>query len=109
MDSNIDTSQSYSEIENLNRLAQDHPYYALAHFHLLSHHKKNDSPLFNSVAAKTSLFFNNTNWLAWQLHLQANIEAATTLLNIENKIGQQIRTSNNEPQKTNIKCSVFSR
>jgi hypothetical protein len=50
-------------------MSEKYPWSSLAQFTLLNHYKKNNSPQFEEQATKTALFFNDTNWLAWQLHL----------------------------------------
>ena len=50
-------------------LLEKYPWCSVARLSLLQHYKKNNSPLFQEEARKTALFFNNTNWLNWQLHL----------------------------------------
>ncbi|HEY8688843.1 MAG TPA: hypothetical protein VIM07_06375 [Chitinophagaceae bacterium] len=51
------------------KMTQKYPWSSFAQFSLLQHYKKNNSPQFEEQATKTALFFNNSNWLAWQLHL----------------------------------------
>jgi len=51
------------------KMCEKYPWSSLAQFSLLKHYKKNNFPKFEEQATKTALFFNDSNWLAWQLHL----------------------------------------
>lgn len=72
MNSNSQLGESFSfataDETHLIKLTQQHPWCSVAQLYLLSAYKKN-SQQFEQQALKTALFFNNTNWLKWQLHL----------------------------------------
>ena len=55
-----------SELENI---TEKYPWCSVAHLSLLHSYKKNNSPHFEKQGIKTGLFFNNTSWINWQLHL----------------------------------------
>ena len=52
-------------------LAEKYPWCAVAQLSLLKAFKKNNPDQFDKQAGKTALFFNNTLWLNWQLHLRS--------------------------------------
>lgn len=54
---------------HLEKMAEKYPWCSIAQLSLLQHYKKNNSTKFEKQATKTALFFNNANWLNWQLHL----------------------------------------
>lgn len=58
--------------DDLQKVAQQHQWCSVAQLHLLNQYKKNNTPGLEERAAKTALFFTNTNWLSWQLHLLSN-------------------------------------
>ncbi len=55
-------------------IAGKYPWCSVAQFSLLLHAKKNNTTVLEEQAAKTALFFNNSKWLNWQLHLLSNPE-----------------------------------
>ncbi|MEO5783056.1 MAG: hypothetical protein ABIQ07_07290 [Ginsengibacter sp.] len=69
-------------------IAEKYPWCSVAQLSLLLHAKKNNTTQFEEQAAKTALFFNNSNWLNWQLHLLSKPET-------ENK-QKEITASDNE-------------
>ena len=61
--------------EELRKYVSDHPWCAPAQLHLL--HSLKGDPGFDKQALKTGLFFNNTQWLNWQLnHVGAGLASA---------------------------------
>jgi hypothetical protein len=54
----------------LQQVVREHPYFAPAHFFLLQHLKEGDAD-FTQQADVTSLLFNNTHWLNFQLQQTA--------------------------------------
>ena len=62
----------YSDTTQLGKFVHDHPYCAIAQFYLFSrlHQDENNSHR-DAQASKTALFFPNTKWLDYQLHLMA--------------------------------------
>lgn len=56
-----------NDIESLAKMVNDQPVSALSRFLLLYHLKKNNDPGFEKSLYKTALYFNNTNWLQFQL------------------------------------------
>ena len=70
------------------KMSEKYPWSSLAQFSLLKHYKKNNSSQFEEQATKTALFFNNSNWLAWQLDL----------LSKEN----EVKKIESEPSSTNV-------
>jgi hypothetical protein len=54
---------------HLEKIAEKYPWSSIAQLFLLHHYKKNNSIQLEKQATKTALFFNNANWLNWQLHL----------------------------------------
>ena len=73
MNSNSDLSEKFPLINKdeseLKAFTEKYPWCSIAQLSLLHHYKKNNSLQFEQQATKTALFFNNTNWLNWQLHL----------------------------------------
>ena len=57
-------SVTIGELENM---AQQHPYFAAAHFLLLKKMQDTDHPQFNTQLHKTTLYFNNPLWLQFLL------------------------------------------
>jgi hypothetical protein len=55
-------------------IGEKYPWCSVAQLSSLVYAKKNNTTQFGEQAAKTALFFNNTNWLNWQLHLLSNFE-----------------------------------
>jgi len=53
----------------LETLAEKYPWCSLAQLSLLHSYKEHSPSQFDKQAQKAALFFNNTNWLNWQLHL----------------------------------------
>ena len=51
------------------KMAEKYPWCSMAQLSLLQHYKKSNSTHFEKQALKTALFFENSNWLNWQLHL----------------------------------------
>src|SRR5665647_1771525 len=60
-------SRAGNDIESLEKMVNDQPVSALSRFLLLYHLKKNNDPGFEKSLHKTALYFNNTNWLQFQL------------------------------------------
>ncbi len=54
-------------VNELERMAEQHPYFAAAHFLLLKKMQDTDHPQFNSQLHKTTLYFNNPLWLQFLL------------------------------------------
>jgi hypothetical protein len=54
-------------IDELERMALQHPYFAAAHFLLLKKMQDTDHPQFNNQLHKTTLYFNNPLWLQFLL------------------------------------------
>ena len=73
MNSNDDFNERSSLIKKdgseLKAFTEKYPWCSIAQLSLLHHYKKSNSLQFEQQATKTALFFNNTNWLNWQLHL----------------------------------------
>jgi len=71
----VDKDENQLEI-----LTAKYPWCSVARLSLLQAYKKNKAPQFEEQARKTALFFNNTNWLNWQLNKyetdEVNIEEA---------------------------------
>ena len=65
-------------VDELERMAQEHPYFAAAHFLLLKKMQDTAHPQFNSQLHKTTLYFNNPLWL--QFLLQPETVANFTVL-----------------------------
>jgi len=57
---------------HLEELSQKYPWCSVAQLSLLQHYKKNNAIQFEEQAKRSALFFNNTAWLNWQLHLLSN-------------------------------------
>ena len=57
-------SVTIGELENM---AQQHPYFAAAHFLLLKKMQDTDQPQFSTQLHKTTLYFNNPLWLQYLL------------------------------------------
>lgn len=83
-----------SQLENI---AGKYPWCSVAQLSLLHSYKKNNMPQFDNQASKTALFFNNTNWLNWQLHLLSK-EYETVKNN-----GEEWPASTIEHQEQNVK------
>ena len=66
------TMLSLESRERLLKIASDHPYFALPWFYLLRNSGSNDIGEIEEHRRKAALFFSNTNWLEWQLHLATN-------------------------------------
>ncbi len=54
-------------VNELERMAEQHPYFAAAHFLLLKKMQDTQHPQFNSQLHKTTLYFNNPLWLQFLL------------------------------------------
>lgn len=54
-------------VDELERMAQAHPYFAAAHFLLLKKMQQTEHPQFTSQLHKTTLYFNNPLWLQFLL------------------------------------------
>src|SRR4051812_8334345 len=54
-------------VEELEKLANNHPYFPVAHFLLSKKLKKQNSNNFLSEVQKTALYFPNPYWLHYQL------------------------------------------
>ncbi|MDP4285401.1 MAG: hypothetical protein Q8891_13325 [Bacteroidota bacterium] len=72
----MNTETNYAELfytryinnnDSLEKLLADYPVSALSHFLLSYHLKKNTNSDFEKSIKKTALYFNNTNWLQFQL------------------------------------------
>ncbi len=62
----------YSSKDNpshLELMAEKYPWCSIAQLFLLQHYKKTNSAQFDRQATKTALYFNNHDWLSWQLNL----------------------------------------
>ena len=57
--------------EALEKLVEEYPYCSVTQFYLLHNYTKNDAAKAAIQAQKTALFFSNTNWLDWQLHVMS--------------------------------------
>ena len=62
----------------LEKFVEDYPYNALAQFYLLRDYQKNKNPKAEQQALKTALYFNNTNWLEYQLRVPEDDNSNTT-------------------------------
>src|SRR5665647_1034376 len=60
-------SRSGNDIESLEKMVNDQPVSALSRFLILYQLKKNNDPGFEKSLHKTALYFNNPNWLQFQL------------------------------------------
>ena len=58
-----------SDAQEAEIIAEKYPWCSAAQLSSLLHAKKNNTIKFEEQAAKTALFFNDSNWLNWQLHL----------------------------------------
>ena len=58
-----------SDEQQAEMIAEKYPWCSVAQLSSLLHAKKNNITQLEEQAAKTALFFNNSNWLNWQLHL----------------------------------------
>ena len=58
-------------VDELERMAIQHPYFAPAHFLLLKKMQDITHPAFNAQLHKTTLYFNNPLWLQFLLHPEA--------------------------------------
>jgi hypothetical protein len=65
-------------VDELERMAVQHPYFAAAHFLLLKKMQDTDHPGFTSQLHKTTLYFNNPLWLQFLLQPSA-VEGFTVL------------------------------
>lgn len=65
-------------VDELERMAEAHPYFAAAHFLLLKKMQQTDHPQFTEQLHKTTLYFNNPLWL--QFLLQPETVQAFTVL-----------------------------
>src|SRR5882757_493323 len=54
-------------VDELENMAQQHPYFAAAHFLLLKKMQDTDHPQFDTQLHKTTLYFNNPLWLQYLL------------------------------------------
>ncbi len=57
-----------ANVDELKNLSTEYPYFATAQFLLAAKMKKDDHFLHDAQLQKASLFFNNLNWLHYQLH-----------------------------------------
>lgn len=87
MNSNNHFSEKFALLKQdepeLKGIAEKYPWCSLAQLSLLNCYKKNSAQQFEKQASKAALFFNNTNWLNWQLHLVSK-EVETDKNKIEN-------------------------
>src|SRR5665647_9858 len=60
-------SRSGNDIESLEKMVNNQPVSALSRFLILYQLKKNNDPGFEKSLHKTALYFNNPNWLQFQL------------------------------------------
>jgi len=60
-------AKSGNDIAALEKQVNDHPVSSLSQFLLLYHYKKNKDQQFEKLAKQTVLYFNNPNWLHFQL------------------------------------------
>jgi hypothetical protein len=60
-------SRPGNDIESLEKMVNDQPVSALSRFLILYQLKKNNDPGFEKLLHKTALYFNNPNWLQFQL------------------------------------------
>jgi len=70
------------DTQELEALSEKYPWCSVARLSLLQEYKKNNAEQFEEQAKKTALFFNNSNWLNWQLHLltkETEVEESTTV------------------------------
>jgi len=77
MSNSTQSGQKFSFIKDdphPEKMTEKYPWSSFAQFSLLQHYKKNNSPQFEEQATKTALFFNNSVWLNWQLHLLSKAE-----------------------------------
>ena len=76
-------------VDELENMANQHPYFAAAHFLLLKKMQDSDHPQFNTQLHKTTLYFNNPLWL--QFLLQPEIAGNFT-------VSEKAPFINNEPE-----------
>ncbi len=83
-------------VDELDRMAQAHPYFAAAHFLLLKKMQQTDHPQFTAQLHKTTLYFNNPLWL--QFLLQPETVQGFTVLDKSPFIAEEIpaTTQDNE-------------
>ncbi|HEV8080045.1 MAG TPA: hypothetical protein VGP43_04985 [Chitinophagaceae bacterium] len=70
MSNNTPSAEIFSfakDTDQLENIAVKYPWCSIAQLALLQHYKKNNSPEFDNQATKTALYFNNPDWLNWQL------------------------------------------
>ena len=65
-----------NDTARLEKLVEEQPWCSVAQLFLLHNYKIKGSEQFEKQYAKTALFFNNQNWLNWQLHLLSSQGAA---------------------------------
>ena len=58
-----------NDTARLEKIVDEQPWCSVAQLFLLHNYKNNGNEQLEKQSAKTALFFNNQNWLNWQLHL----------------------------------------
>ena len=94
--SDIFSSANTAHLENI---TEKYPWCSVAQLALLQRYKKNDPAQAEKQATKTALFFNNSNWLNWQLHLLSKEIHESIAEDNEEISGDPV---DNEEQKENI-------
>ncbi len=93
---------------DLKDLVKKYPWCSVAQLYLLLHYKKNNSIQFEKQAAKTALFFNNKNWLTWQLQLLSKEDEGIQLTEQENILPKNNNTEeNNNKLETLVKDTSY--
>ena len=90
----------------LESIAQKYPWCSLAQLALLHSYKKNNTSLFDKQGNKTALFFNNTNWLNWQLHLLSEETVPEETVRVEESSMPVQETLPEEIQNENVQRSL---
>jgi hypothetical protein len=102
------TMLSLESRERLLKIATDHPYFALPWFYLLRNTGSHDIADIEKHRRKAALFFSNTNWLEWQLHLATNHAFDTTEQTVAVTDTMDIRTEEALHKPDNDKVEVIS-
>lgn len=92
---------SSADTAHLENITGKYPWCSVAQLALLQQYKKNNPAQADKQATKTALFFNNSNWLNWQLHLLSKAHDISE--ETEEIHGDPV---DNEEQKENIKQSL---
>ncbi|MEO5594898.1 MAG: hypothetical protein ABIR15_18485 [Chitinophagaceae bacterium] len=85
-------------VDELENMAQQHPYFAAAHFLLLKKMQDTDHPQFNTQLHKTTLYFNNPLWLQFLLQPESaanfTISETSPFITNETAAAEEIDTEN---------------